>query len=120
VQANHTNALAYDRVGTLLVRTGQQAEGIQNLQKAVCYDKSQALYRQHLSSAASAGGAGVPPLLQYQFNVFHNPADYSYRLQLATALRQMEKPYASGMKTLQSIRSLGNTIVQLRGSLCSG
>jgi tetratricopeptide (TPR) repeat protein len=88
VQANHTNALAYDRLGMLLVRTGQQAEGIQNLQKAVCYDESQASYRQHLASAANTVGVAVAPLLQYQFNVFHNPADYSYRMQLATALRQ--------------------------------
>jgi tetratricopeptide (TPR) repeat protein len=88
VQANHTNALAYDRLGTLLVRTGQHAEGIQNLQKAVCYDESQASYRQHLSSATSSGGGTVHLLLQSQFNVFHNPADYSYHLQLAAALRQ--------------------------------
>jgi tetratricopeptide (TPR) repeat protein len=88
VQSNHTNALAYDRLGMLLTRTGQQSEGVQNLQKAVCYDESQASYRQHLSSAESTGGGAVTPFLQYQFNVFHNPADYSYRLQLASLLRQ--------------------------------
>jgi len=88
VQASHINAMAYDRLGMLLVRTGQQSEGIQNLQKAVCYDQSQPSYRQHLSSATGTSGSAVAPVLQYQFNVYHSPADYSYRLQLASALRQ--------------------------------
>lgn len=87
VQSNHTNAMAYDRLGLLLVQSGHHAEGVQNLQKAVCYDASQDAYRQHLSNAVrmSATSSGV---LQPSFNVFHNPGDYSYRLELANALLQ--------------------------------
>jgi tetratricopeptide (TPR) repeat protein len=88
VQSNRTNATAYDRLGLLLVRTGQRAEGIKNLQKAVCYDGSQDAYRQHLSSAVRASSGPTPGVVQPLFNVFHNPGDYSYRLQLSTALRQ--------------------------------
>jgi len=82
VQANHTNALAYDHLGLLLVRIGQQSEGIQNLQKAVCYDESHSSYRQHLSSAS------IAPVPKYELKIFHNPGDFSYRLLLANAMRQ--------------------------------
>jgi tetratricopeptide (TPR) repeat protein len=88
VQANHTNAQAYDRLGTLLVKTGQTTDGVAQLKKAVCYDTSQATYRQHLSSAQQGTSNAPSPFLQYQSDVFHNPGSYTSHLQLAVILRQ--------------------------------
>jgi tetratricopeptide (TPR) repeat protein len=88
VQTNHTNAHAYDHLGTLLVKTGQTSDGIAQLKKAVCYDASQPTYRQHLISAQQWTSNPPSPFLQYQSDVFHNPASYTSHLQLAVVLKQ--------------------------------
>jgi tetratricopeptide (TPR) repeat protein len=93
VQANRTNAQAYDRLGILLVRTGQTTEGVTQLEKAVCFDASQASYRQDLASAQQATTSNpTSNFRQYQSDIFHNPTDYSSRLKLAAVLRQRGDP----------------------------
>jgi tetratricopeptide (TPR) repeat protein len=88
VQANHTNAQAYDRLGMLLVKTGQRTEGVTQLKKAVCIDSSQASFRGDLASAQTTTAGPASTMMQRQSDVFHNPADPSGRRQLAALLRQ--------------------------------
>ena len=51
VRLNYNNAVAFDRLGVALTRSGQALEGVQQIKKAICIDKTKPGFRGDLGSA---------------------------------------------------------------------
>lgn len=98
VRLNHIDAWSFDRLGVALTHTGQADEGVLQIKKAVCLDKSQNSFRNDLARAFLQKGDPRQATLEYQLAVFRYPYSFLNRRALAAAFRQQGDEYDASVQ----------------------
>lgn len=97
VRFNFANAVALDRLGVALTKGGQPQEGILQIKKAICLDKSGPRFRGDLAAAQLSNGDVNAAIIEYQIAIYVNQRNPQYHRELATALEK--RGDAEGAKT---------------------